>query len=182
MKILVTGSAGFIGFHLCKALLARGDEVVGLDNFNEYYDTKLKEDRNAILKQEKGFTLIRGDIKDREALDKAMAGVDRVVHLAAVAGVRYALEHPEEYISNNIVGFFEVIEAVKRHTIPGLIYASSSSVYGGNDTFPSNEKDRVDNPVSLYGANKRENELLAHITDGFAIILSKVCNGLEIRC
>jgi len=163
MKILVTGSAGFIGFHLSKALLARGDEVIGLDNFNHYYDPKLKEARNAILEKEKGFSFAKGDIRKREDVEKAMKRVDRVCHLAAVAGVRYALEHPEEYIDNNIVGFFEVIDAVKRLEIPGLIYASSSSVYGGNDKLPASEEDRVDHPISLYGENKRENEMLAHV-------------------
>jgi UDP-glucuronate 4-epimerase len=162
MKILVTGSAGFIGFHLIKKLLARGDEVVGLDNFNSYYDPKLKEARNAKLVEHKNFTLIKGDILDKETIDKAITGVDRVCHLAALAGVRYSLEHPEEYISNNIVGFFNVIDAVKRHEIPGFIYASSSSVYGGNDKLPANEEDRVDDPISLYAENKRENEMLAH--------------------
>ena len=162
MKILVTGSAGFIGFHLIKKLLERGDEVVGLDNFNSYYDPKLKEARNSQLMEQKGFTLIKGDILDKEILDESMKGVDRVCHLAALAGVRYSLEHPEEYISNNIVGFFNVIDAVKRHEIPGLIYASSSSVYGGNNKLPASEGDRVDNPISLYAENKRENEMLSH--------------------
>lgn len=162
MKILVTGAAGFIGFHLSQALLARGDEVVGLDNFNSYYDPKLKESRVAILEKEKGFRLIRGDITDRKIVATAMKGVDRVCHLAAMAGVRHALEHPEEYIHNNINGFFEIIDAVKRLEINGLIYASSSSVYGGNTKLPFMESDRTDDQISLYGLNKRENELLAH--------------------
>lgn len=172
MKVLVTGSAGFIGYHVAKALLARGDEVIGLDNFNHYYDPRLKEARNAQLENEKNFRLVRGDSTDRATVERAMRGtalasavpghVDRVCHLAAVAGVRYSLEHPEDYIRNNIVGFFEVIDAVKRLQIPGLIYASSSSVYGGNDKLPCSEPDRVDDPISLYGQNKRDNELLAH--------------------
>jgi UDP-glucuronate 4-epimerase len=162
MKLLVTGSAGFIGFHLIQALLRRGDEVIGLDNFNEYYDPSLKEARNAMLEKEKGFSLIRGDICNRDTLDRAMEGVDRVVHLAAVAGVRYSLEHPEEYVRNNIDGFFQVIDAVKGHGVGGLIYASSSSVYGGNGKLPASEDDRVDDPISLYGQNKRDNELMAH--------------------
>ncbi len=161
MKILVTGSAGFIGYHLSKALLARGDEVIGLDNINAYYDPTLKEARNALLQKEKNFRFIKGDIRDRATLDGAIAGVDRVCHLAALAGVRYSLEHPEEYIENNIMGFFSVLEAVKSAEVPGLIYASSSSVYGGNEKLPSSEEDRVDNPISLYGMNKRDNELLA---------------------
>ena len=162
MKILITGSAGFIGFHLAQELLRRGDEVTGLDNFNEYYDVKLKEARAAILMKQKGFTLVRGDICDRKAVEKAMKGADRVVHLAALAGVRYSLEHPEEYMKTNIDGFFEVIDAVKCLGINGLIYASSSSVYGGNGKLPASEGDRVDDPLSLYGLNKRENELMAH--------------------
>ena len=162
MRILITGSAGFIGFHLSKVLLARGDEVVGFDNLNSYYDPKLKEARNEILKKQSGYTFVQGDIRDRDAVCDITKGVDRVCHLAAVAGVRYALEHPEEYIDNNIVGFFNVIDAVRRNNIPGLIYASSSSVYGGNDNLPASEEDRVDNPVSLYGENKKENEMLAH--------------------
>ncbi len=162
MRILVTGSAGFIGFHLCQELLKRGDEVTGLDNFNPYYDPTLKEARNVILQKHKGFTLIKGDICDRKTVEKAMKGADRVVHLAAIAGVRHAFEHPEEYIRTNIDGFFEVIDAVRRLQISGLIYASSSSVYGGNNKLPASEEDRVDNPISLYGLNKRENELMAH--------------------
>ena len=162
MKILVTGSAGFIGFHLINALLARGDEVIGFDNLNDYYDPSLKEARNTILKEQKGYTFVQGDIRDRDAINEVTKGVDRVCHLAAIAGVRYALEHPEEYIDNNIVGFFNVIDAVKQNKVPGLIYASSSSVYGGNEKLPASEEDRVDNPLSLYGENKRENEMLAH--------------------
>ncbi|HLC76176.1 MAG TPA: NAD-dependent epimerase/dehydratase family protein [Candidatus Peribacterales bacterium] len=162
MKILVTGSAGFIGFHLSQALLARGDEVIGIDNFNPYYDPKLKKSRSEQLEQQKGFTLIQGDICERATVEKAMNGVDRVVHLAAIAGVRHALEHPEEYIRNNIDGFFEVIDAAKRLQIDGLIYASSSSVYGGNTKLPFAENDRTDDQISLYGLNKRENELMAH--------------------
>jgi len=162
MKILLTGSAGFIGFHTAKALLARGDNVIGLDNFNPYYDPKLKEDRNAQLLKEKNFTLVRGDITDRKTVAKAMKGVDRVCHLAALAGVRYSFEHPEEYIANNIQGFFEVIDEVKKQEIPGLVYASSSSVYGDNTKFPLSESDRTDSQLSLYGQNKKDNELMAH--------------------
>jgi len=162
MKILLTGSAGFIGFHTAKALLARGDEVIGLDNFNPYYDPKLKEDRNAKLKGEQNFTLVRGDILDRKLLAKTMKGVDRVCHLAALAGVRYAFEHPDEYIANNIQGFFHVLDEVRMQKIPGLVYASSSSVYGGNTKMPFTEQDRTDDQVSLYGMNKKDNELMAH--------------------
>jgi UDP-glucuronate 4-epimerase len=162
MKVLVTGSAGFIGFHTAKALLNRGDEVIGLDNFNPYYDPELKENRNAELAKEKKFTLIRGDILDRKIVAKAMKGVDRVCHLAALAGVRYAFEHPEEYISTNIQGFFNVLDEAVKQRIPGFIYASSSSVYGGNTKMPLSETDRTDDPLSLYGMNKKDNELMAH--------------------
>jgi UDP-glucuronate 4-epimerase len=162
MKILLTGAAGFIGFHTAQALLARGDEVIGFDNMNDYYDPKLKEARLEILKKIKGFSFIKGDILDRDAMKKAMKGVDRVCHLAALAGVRYAFDHPDEYIAINIQGFFNVIEEVRLQKIPGLIYASSSSVYGGNDKLPASEEDRTDNQVSLYGMNKKDNELMAH--------------------
>ena len=163
MKVLVTGVAGFIGFHTTQVLLARGDEVVGLDNVNAYYDPTLKEKRLSMLEGKKGFSFIRGDIRDRETVRKAMQGCDRVLHLAALAGVRYAFEHPEDYISININGFFEVLDEARLQKIPGFIYASSSSIYGGNTTFPSNENDKTDNQVSLYGQNKKENELMAHV-------------------
>lgn len=162
MKVLLTGAAGFIGFHTAQALLARGDEVVGLDNFNTYYDPTLKEKRGEMLEGKKGFTMIRGDILDRETMRDVMKGCDRVCHLAALAGVRYAIDHPDEYIDNNIRGFFHVIEEVRRQEIPGLVYASSSSVYGGNDKLPASEEDRTDNQISLYGQNKKDNELMAH--------------------
>jgi UDP-glucuronate 4-epimerase len=169
MKILLTGAAGFIGFHTAKALLARGDEVIGYDNFTPYYDPELKEARVAQLEGVKGWTLIRGDILDRDTLRKAMQGVDRVCHLAALAGVRYSFEHPDEYIDINIRGFFNVIEEVHQQKIPGLIYASSSSVYGNTQKFPSSEEDRTDSQQSLYGMNKKDNELMAftyHATHG----------------
>ena len=163
MKILVTGAAGFIGFHLCQRLLARGDEVVGFDTINAYYEPTLKEARLEILKQDPKFTFLKGDILDRKAVAEAMRGVDRVVHLAALAGVRYAYDHPEEYVDTNIKGFFNVIDEVRLQKIDGLIYASTSSVYGGNTKFPSSEDDMVDNQVSLYGMNKKANENMAHV-------------------
>jgi UDP-glucuronate 4-epimerase len=165
MKILVTGAAGFIGFHTIQKLLARGDEIVGLDNMNAYYDPTLKEARLEILKKkgDKNFTFVKGDILDRKTVAKAMKGVDRVLHLAALAGVRYAFDHPDEYIDINIRGFFHVIDEVRLQKIPGLIYASSSSVYGGNTEFPSSEEHRTDNQLSLYGQNKKDNELMAHV-------------------
>jgi UDP-glucuronate 4-epimerase len=162
MKVLLTGCAGFIGYHTTLRLLARGDEVVGLDNVSPYYDPQLKEDRLKQLEGKKGFTFIRGDILDRATVAKAMQGVDRVIHLAALAGVRYSFEHPEEYIAINIDGFFNVLDEVRKQKINGLVYASSSSVYGGNDKLPAEETDRTDNQLSLYGMNKKDNELMAH--------------------
>jgi UDP-glucuronate 4-epimerase len=162
MKILVTGAAGFIGFHLCQVLLARGDEVIGFDNMNAYYDPTLKEARLKILREHPKFSFTKGDILDRPAVATAMNGVDRVVHLAALAGVRYAFDHPTEYIDINIKGFFHVLDEARVQKIDGLIYASSSSVYGGNGKLPASEIDQVDDQVSLYGMNKKDNELMAH--------------------
>ncbi|MDB4978310.1 MAG: nucleoside-diphosphate-sugar epimerase [Candidatus Peribacteria bacterium] len=162
MKIFLTGAAGFIGFHTAQRLLARGDEVVGFDNVSPYYDPTLKEARLKILSDIPGFSFIRGDILDRPALADAMKGADRVCHLAALAGVRYSFEHPEEYIAINIQGFFHVLDEVKKQKINGLVYASSSSVYGGNGKLPAEETDRTDNQLSLYGQNKKDNELMAH--------------------
>jgi len=163
MKILLTGAAGFIGFHTAQVLLARGDEVVGLDNLNSYYDPTLKQHRLEKLKAIKGFTFIQGDILDRPTVAKAMQGCDRVIHLAALAGVRYAFDHPDEYIDINITGFFHVLDEVRKQKVGGLVYASSSSVYGGNNKLPAAETDRTDNQVSLYGMNKKDNELMAHV-------------------
>lgn len=162
MKILLTGAAGFIGFHTAKILLDRGDEVIGLDNMNAYYDPKLKEARLAQLLEHKGFRFLKGDILDRTTVREAMEGCDRVCHLAALAGVRYAFDHPDEYIDINIRGFFNVLDEVRKQEIPGLIYASSSSVYGGNTKMPLAEDDRTDDQLSLYGMNKKDNELMAH--------------------
>ncbi|MBU0766692.1 GDP-mannose 4,6-dehydratase [Patescibacteria group bacterium] len=162
MKILLTGAAGFIGFHTAKVLLARGDEVIGIDNFNPYYDPQLKEDRIKQLEGVKGFTLVRGDITDRKTVRGAMKGVDRVCHLAALAGVRYSFEHPDEFILNNIQGTFEMIDEARMQEIPGFIYASSSSIYGDNKKLPSSEDDRTDSQLALYGMTKKNNELMAH--------------------
>ncbi len=162
MKILLTGAAGFIGFHTAQQLLARGDEVIGLDNFSPYYDPKLKEARAAQLEGKNGFQMIRADILDRDAVSKAMKGCDRVCHLAALAGVRYAFDHPDEYIDINIRGFFNVLDEARKQEIAGMTYASSSSVYGGNTKMPLAETDRTDNQLSLYGMNKKDNELMAH--------------------
>ncbi len=162
MKILLTGAAGFIGYHTALTLLERGDTVIGYDNISPYYEPSLKENRLKSLLTKKNFNFVRDDILNRSALADAMKGVDRVIHLAALAGVRYSFEHPEEYISNNIQGFFNVLDEVKKQKINGLIYASSSSVYGGNDKLPAEEKDQTDHQLSLYGQNKKDNELMAY--------------------
>jgi len=165
VKILVTGAAGFIGAFLCKRLLeATNDEVVGLDNLNDYYDVSLKEARLEMLKPLKKFKFIKGDISDKAFIDKLFDEFkfDIVVNLAAQAGVRYSIDHPDVYISSNIIGFYNILEACRYHPVKHLVYASSSSVYGGNTKVPFSTDDKVDNPVSLYAATKKSNELLAH--------------------
>ena len=164
MKVLVTGAAGFIGMHVCERLLARGDEVVGMDDLNDYYDPQLKQDRLARLASHSAFRFERLDISDREALAAAFARAqaDRVIHLAAQAGVRYSLTHPHAYSSSNLVGFVNVLEGCRQNGVKHLVYASSSSVYGGNTKMPFLESDPVDHPVSLYAATKKANELMAH--------------------
>jgi len=164
MKVLVTGTAGFIGYHLAQALLARGDEVVGIDNVNEYYDVSLKEARLARLKKHSAFTEIRISLEDREAINRAFEDhrPRRVVNLAAQAGVRYSLKNPHAYIDANLVGFCNILEACRHHQVEHLVYASSSSVYGANTAMPFSVHDNVDHPVSLYAASKKANELMAH--------------------
>jgi len=166
MTVLVTGAAGFIGFHVCAALLDRGERVVGVDNLSDYYDVRLKEARLAVLEERKDFAFERIDISDRAALAGVIgrhSGITRVIHLAAQAGVRYSLENPGAYIQTNIVGHFEIIEACRRlDGFRHLVYASSSSVYGGNTKLPFSVEDRVDRPVSLYAATKRSDELISH--------------------
>ena len=164
MRILVTGAAGFIGSTLSHALLARGHEVVGFDNFNDYYPVALKEARAARLEGRPGFRMVRGDLADSEAVGALFSGprFDVVVNLAAQAGVRYSLTNPMAYVSSNLTGFVNVLEACRHHGLPRLVYASSSSVYGGNVKMPFSEDDRVDAPVSLYAATKKSNELMAH--------------------
>lgn len=164
MKILVTGSAGFIGFHVSKYLLERGDVVVGLDNFNPYYSVKLKEDRNGVLENHSAYKCIRAEISETSLLEKFFQEerFDTVCHLAAQAGVRYSLEHPHAYINSNIVGFLNILEGCRHNKIQRLVYASSSSVYGGNTKLPFSETDNVDTPVSLYAASKKSDELMAH--------------------
>ncbi|WAC75157.1 NAD-dependent epimerase [Roseateles sp. SL47] len=164
MKVLVTGAAGFIGMHVSQILLARGDQVVGLDNLNDYYDPTLKHDRLARLSPHPSFSFIEMDVADREGMARVFAehGFDRVVHLAAQAGVRYSLVNPHAYIESNISGFTNILEGCRHHSVEHLVYASSSSVYGGNTLMPFSEHHGVDHPVSLYAATKKANELMAH--------------------
>lgn len=164
MKILVTGAAGFIGMHVARALAARDEEVVGIDNLNAYYDPALKAARLDELAKLDRFRFIKLDITDREGIDRLFAeeGFERVVHLAAQAGVRHSLSDPHAYADANVVGFLNMLEACRHHTIAHLVFASSSSVYGGNTRMPFAESDNVDHPVSLYAATKKANELMAH--------------------
>ena len=164
MKMLVTGAAGFIGMHVAQRLLAAGHEVSGLDNLNAYYDVRLKHYRLDILQKNKNFEFKKLDIKDREAVAELFDQecYDVVIHLAAQAGVRYSLEAPFEYVDSNLLGFMAILEGVRAQGCQHLIYASSSSVYGANSKVPFEEDDRVDEPVSLYAATKKANELMAH--------------------
>lgn len=164
MRILVTGAAGFIGMHVAQRCLARGDVVVGFDNLNGYYDPQLKAARLKCLTQREGFQFVRGDVADLASLATVFSSgtFDVVIHLAAQAGVRYSLENPHEYATSNLVGFLNLLELCRKHRPKHLVYASSSSVYGGNKEMPFSESHRVDNPVSLYAATKKSNELMAH--------------------
>ncbi len=164
MNILVTGTAGFIGMHVAERLLANGHNVVGLDNFNDYYSVALKEARHARLAALPGYTGHRADLCDRPGLEAVFRDgrFDVVCHLAAQPGVRYSIDHPEVYIKSNLEGFSTVLECCRHHGVPRLVYASSSSVYGGNEKLPFSEDDKVDHPVSLYAATKKANELMAH--------------------
>ena len=164
MKILVTGAAGFIGMTTSLRLLARGDEVVGLDNLNDYYEVSLKESRLARLTGHPGFRFVKLDVADRPGMEQLFATekFDKVIHLAAQAGVRYSLKNPHAYVDSNLVGFINILEGCRHGKVGHLIYASSSSVYGGNTKMPFSEHDSVDHPVSLYAATKKANELMAH--------------------
>jgi len=164
MHILVTGAAGFIGFHVCRQLLERGDRVTGIDNMNDYYDVSLKEARLAMLVPCEGFTFIKADIADRDAMEELFrtGSFERVINLAAQAGVRYSLINPHAYINSNILGFLNILEGCRHHGVKHLVYASSSSVYGANETMPFSVHDNVDHPLSLYAASKKANELMAH--------------------
>ena len=164
MKVLLTGAAGFIGMTTALRLLARGDEVVGLDNLNNYYEVSLKENRLQRLTTHANFRFVKLDVADRDGMAELFAKekFDRVIHLAAQAGVRYSLENPHAYIDSNLVGFTNVLEGCRHNQVQHLVYASSSSVYGGNTDMPFSEHQAVDHPVSLYAATKKANELMAH--------------------
>ena len=164
MKVLVTGAAGFIGMHTALRLLARGDDVIGIDNLNDYYDVQLKRDRLKQLEPHAGFRFIRMDTADRPGMDKLFAEhrFNRVINLAAQPGVRYSLKNPHAYVDSNLVGFVNVLEGCRHHGVEHLVFASSSSVYGANTKMPFSEQDAVDHPVSLYAASKKANELMAH--------------------
>ena len=161
---LITGAAGFIGFHLSKQLLEKGAKVIGIDNMNDYYEVSLKENRLAILKEYEAFSFVKGDIADKDAVfalfEKERPQV--VVNLAAQAGVRYSIDNPDAYIQSNLVGFFHILEACRHFPVEHLLFASSSSVYGGNKKVPFSTEDKVDKPVSLYAATKKSNELMAY--------------------
>jgi len=164
MKVLVTGAAGFIGMHVCQILLARGDEVVGIDNLNDYYDPKLKLARLERLKPFPNFKFVRGDIADRMTVEDLFAAEKphRVINLAAQPGVRYSLKNPYVYVQTNLVGFGNLLEGCRHNGVEHFVYASSSSVYGANTHMPFSVHDNVDHPVSLYAASKKANELMAH--------------------
>ena len=164
MRVLVTGAAGFIGAALSGRLLARGDEVFGFDNLNDYYDVTLKEARLARLTPHASFRFAKASLQDRDAVDRAFAefAPQRVVNLAAQAGVRYSIENPRSYVDSNLVGFINILEACRHNAVEHLVYASSSSVYGSNRKLPFSVRDAVDHPVSLYAATKKANELMAH--------------------
>jgi UDP-glucuronate 4-epimerase len=164
MTVLVTGAAGFIGFHTAHALLKRGDHVAGFDSMSPYYDVRLKEARLAQLAPNRRFTFVRGDLADKAAVDRLFAEhrPERVIHMAAQAGVRHSLLHPEDYVQSNLVGFLNILEACRDGDVKHLMFASSSSVYGANTKVPFSVHDNVDHPVSLYAATKKANELMAH--------------------
>jgi UDP-glucuronate 4-epimerase len=176
--ILVTGSAGFIGFHTTKALLEQGAKVIGLDNLNNYYDPSLKEARNEILKKYENYKFYKGDLENLDFIKKIFADnqIDKICHLAAQAGVRYSITNPHTYIQSNIVGFTNLIEEAKNHNVKDFIYASSSSVYGKNKKIPFSTEDAVDMPISLYAASKKANELIAH---SYYHLFGMNCTGLR---
>jgi len=164
MRVLLTGAAGFIGYHTALILLERGDEVLGIDNLNEYYDVNLKLSRLSLLKNYKNFSFLKVDLSDRDAVENSFTAFkpQRVINLAAQAGVRYGSQNPHSYIDSNIVGFLNILEGCRHHGIEHLTFASSSSVYGANLKVPFSAHDNVDHPLSLYAATKKSNELMAH--------------------
>jgi len=163
MTILVTGAAGFIGYHVTRVLLERGEDVVGIDNLNDYYDPRLKEDRLAALPQTNRFRFIKTDFAEHEALEAALADTafDRIVHLGAQAGVRYSIDNPRAYVTANLAGHLNMLELARHREVRHMVYASSSSVYGGNKVLPFRVEDRVDHPISLYAATKKADELMS---------------------
>ena len=177
-QILVTGAAGFIGLHVARRLLEQGDRVIGLDNFNEYYDVRLKEARLRLLEAYPGFSFVRAGLEDRAAIESLFTDkqFDTVVNLAAQAGVRYSLQNPHAYIDSNITGFLNILEGCRRNAVKHLVYASSSSVYGANTSVPFSVHHSVDHPVSLYAATKKSNELMAH---SYAHLFGLPCTGLR---
>jgi len=177
-KILVTGCAGFIGFHIARRLLAQGYSVVGLDNLSEYYDPNLKRDRLAQLDGLENFRFVQLGLEEQEGIARLfeVEGFDRVVHMAAQAGVRYSLAHPQPYVQANLVGFTHILEGCRHNAVKHLVFASSSSVYGANTRMPFSVRDNVDHPVSLYAATKKANELMAH---AYAYIYRLPCTGLR---
>lgn len=176
--VLVTGAAGFIGYHVAEALLERGETVLGLDSLNDYYDVRLKEARLARLSASERFEFVKLDLADRSGIAKLFATrrIERVVHLAAQAGVRYSLKNPHAYVDSNLEGFVNVLEGCRRAGVRHLLFASSSSVYGGKAQLPFSERQNVDHPVSLYAATKKANELMAHT---YAHLFALPCTGLR---
>jgi UDP-glucuronate 4-epimerase len=177
-RILVTGAAGFIGFHLAQKLTRRGDRVVGIDNLNDYYDVSLKEGRLKHLRGDASFEFIRADLADRKALEALFSGqrFDAVVNLAAQAGVRYSIENPHAYVDSNITGFINVLEGAKAQKVGHLVFASTSSVYGINTAMPFAETQNTDHPISVYSATKKANEAMAHV---YAHLFGIPCTGLR---
>ena len=178
MRILVTGAAGFIGFHLCRRLLERGDTVAGVDNMNSYYDVSLKEARLAKLKAAEGFEFTRADIADRDALEALFSTgrFDAIASLAAQAGVRYSIDNPYAYVESNVMGFMNILEGARHSGTGHLVYASTSSIYGLNTSLPLHELQNTDHPVSLYAATKKANEAMAH---SYAHLFRLPCTGLR---
>lgn len=178
MTTLITGSAGFIGFHLAEELLRSGEKVIGLDDVNDYYSTELKWDRNSILEEDERYRFYHEDLSDLDALKQIFLenDIDRVCHLAAQAGVRYSVENPHAYQKSNLEGFTNILEMSRNHEVDNLVYASSSSVYGGNEKIPYNEDDDVTRPISFYAATKVSNELMAH---SYSHLYDLPCTGLR---